>query len=224
MLIVAVLIKQLFSGESLGKIKMSQLPEHEPLKISVSYFPHCTNNETLANYFRKFGDITESFVVFDEHGRSKKHGFVTFSDASSLENCLCEQPHFIDGAKVKVRRAKKQNRTAERKTSVTGTELDNEKSKNTIDDFESFRRKINNIRKHYANLQNSHPGRQIVIEQDKDSYNKYLRQLQYDDGNKKHTVTQNNDYKRAMKQSHLKVSRNDAAPYRKSKDSGKKRP
>ena len=107
----------------------------EPLKISVSYFPHCTNNETLANYFRKFGDITESFVVFDEHGRSKKHGFVTFSDASSLENCPQAQPHFIDGAKVEVHRAIKQNRKAERKTSVSGTELDNETPKNTIDDL-----------------------------------------------------------------------------------------
>ena len=109
-------------------------PEFQPLKVFVCNLPLCVDNKTLADSFGKFGDVTESKIVFNKRGKSMRYGFVTFSAASSLENCLQAQPHFIDGAKVNVHRAIKQSREAERKTSVSGTELDNETTKNTTDD------------------------------------------------------------------------------------------
>ena len=46
--------------------------------------------------------ITKSNIVFNKHGKSKRHMFMTFLDASSLENCLQAQPHTIGDVKVHV--------------------------------------------------------------------------------------------------------------------------
>ena len=48
--------------------------------------------------------ITESNIVFDKRGRSNRHMFMTFLDASSLENCLHAQPHTIDDVEVHVKK------------------------------------------------------------------------------------------------------------------------
>ena len=79
-------------------------PIFQPLKVFVCNLPINIDNETLADYFGKFGNVTESLVIFDESGRSKRYGFVKFSDASSLENCLQAQPHTIDDVEVHVQK------------------------------------------------------------------------------------------------------------------------
>jgi len=80
------------------------------VELFVAKLPWTVCQDTLKEYFQKFGPVTGSRVVFDFHsGRSKKFGFVEFESPESAEKVLAEPNHFIDGAKIYV-----QSKTQER--------------------------------------------------------------------------------------------------------------
>lgn len=57
-------------------------------------------SEAFANYFSKYGDITDSVIMIDKHsGRPRGFGFVTFSDPAVADKVLAED-HVIDGRMV----------------------------------------------------------------------------------------------------------------------------
>ena len=57
-------------------------------------------SEAFANYFSKYGDITDSVIMIDKHtGRPRGFGFVTFSDPAVADMVLAED-HVIDGRMV----------------------------------------------------------------------------------------------------------------------------
>ncbi|KAI8610054.1 hypothetical protein BC830DRAFT_1039812, partial [Chytriomyces sp. MP71] len=64
-----------------------------------------TLSDSLLHYFSKYGEVRDS-VVMKEPGSnlSRCFGFVSFSDASSLEQVLTER-HVIDGKQIEVERA-----------------------------------------------------------------------------------------------------------------------
>ncbi|CAI6369629.1 unnamed protein product [Macrosiphum euphorbiae] len=58
-------------------------------------------NESLREYFSKFGEITEVMVMKDPTTRrSRGFGFVTFADPSSVDKVLAQGSHELDGKKI----------------------------------------------------------------------------------------------------------------------------
>ncbi|XP_064597020.1 RNA-binding protein 24-B-like [Liolophura sinensis] len=72
-------------------------------KIFVGGLPYHTNDDSLREFFDKFGDIEEAVVITDRQtGKSRGYGFVTMSDKEAAERA-CKDPNpIIDGRKANV--------------------------------------------------------------------------------------------------------------------------
>ena len=75
-------------------------------KIFVGGLATTTDDISLVKYFEQYGDISDSIVVFDRlTGQPKRFGFVVYAKVSSMEKCLADCPHNVDGADVNVKHA-----------------------------------------------------------------------------------------------------------------------
>ncbi|PON48169.1 Splicing factor-like protein [Parasponia andersonii] len=73
-------------------------------KLFVGSVSWDTTEENFADYFRRYGEITDSIIMYDKQsGRPRGFGFVTFSDPAVADKVL-EQGHVIDSREVGVRR------------------------------------------------------------------------------------------------------------------------
>ncbi|XAR67611.1 hypothetical protein NMG60_11002442 [Bertholletia excelsa] len=73
-------------------------------KLFVGGIAWETSEETFANYFCKYGEITDSVIMMDKFsGRPRGFGFVTFADPAVADRVL-EEDHIIDGRAVEVKR------------------------------------------------------------------------------------------------------------------------
>ncbi|XP_046560998.1 RNA-binding protein 24-A-like [Haliotis rubra] len=72
-------------------------------KIFVGGLPYHTTDQSLREYFDKFGDIEEAVVITDRQtGKSRGYGFVTMADRAAAERA-CKDPNpIIDGRKANV--------------------------------------------------------------------------------------------------------------------------
>ncbi|XP_041362177.1 RNA-binding protein 24-B-like isoform X2 [Gigantopelta aegis] len=72
-------------------------------KIFVGGLPYHTTDQSLREYFDKFGDIEEAVVITDRQtGKSRGYGFVTMSERVAAERA-CKDPNpIIDGRKANV--------------------------------------------------------------------------------------------------------------------------
>ncbi|XP_076457195.1 RNA-binding protein 24-A-like isoform X2 [Babylonia areolata] len=72
-------------------------------KIFVGGLPYHTTDQSLRDYFDKFGDIDEAVVITDRQtGKSRGYGFVTMADRTGAERA-CKDPNpIIDGRKANV--------------------------------------------------------------------------------------------------------------------------
>lgn len=72
-------------------------------KIFVGGLPYHTTDQSLREYFDKFGDIDEAVVITDRQtGKSRGYGFVTMADRTGAERA-CKDPNpIIDGRKANV--------------------------------------------------------------------------------------------------------------------------
>lgn len=69
-------------------------------KLFVGGIAWDTTDETLRDYFGKYGDVTQSVIMRDKTtGRPRGFGFVVFSDPSVIDTVL-EDRHVIDGRTV----------------------------------------------------------------------------------------------------------------------------
>lgn len=61
-----------------------------------------TTDNSLRDYFSKWGEITDA-VVMKEGGtrRSRGFGFVTYVSADSVDDVLHEKPHVVDDKEVR---------------------------------------------------------------------------------------------------------------------------
>ncbi|EDV27775.1 uncharacterized protein TRIADDRAFT_20799 [Trichoplax adhaerens] len=76
------------------------------MKIFIGGLSFDTTDETLRNYFAKYGDIADSVVICESGSRKPRgFGFVTYKDVTSVKNCLAGIPHQIDGKTVEVKHA-----------------------------------------------------------------------------------------------------------------------
>eukprot|EP01110_Echinostelium_bisporum_P003950 TRINITY_DN19675_c0_g1_i1.p1 TRINITY_DN19675_c0_g1~~TRINITY_DN19675_c0_g1_i1.p1 ORF type:complete len:100 (+),score=33.78 TRINITY_DN19675_c0_g1_i1:32-331(+) len=79
-------------------------------KIFVGRIGWKTGRDALANYFSRFGQVTDAKIVSDRAtGRSKGFGFVTFADAAGAQQAISHQGHEVDGRTVVVNQAAERN-------------------------------------------------------------------------------------------------------------------
>jgi len=74
---------------------------NDPGKMFIGGLSWQTTPEGMKEHFSKFGDIAEVMVMKDPTTRrSRGFGFVTFSDASSVDKVLAHGSHDLDGKKI----------------------------------------------------------------------------------------------------------------------------
>ncbi|KAL3844936.1 hypothetical protein ACJIZ3_002339 [Penstemon smallii] len=72
-------------------------------KLFIGGISHATNEDSLFEYFGKYGEVKKSEVFRDRvTGFSRGFGFVTFSEPASAEKALQDQQHVILGRTVEV--------------------------------------------------------------------------------------------------------------------------
>lgn len=77
-------------------------------KLFVGGLPRTTDDETVKNYFEKYGNLTDCIVIRDQVKNSRGFGYVTFEDYRRTFKVLedkKEKGHTIDGKSVEVKRA-----------------------------------------------------------------------------------------------------------------------
>ncbi len=68
-------------------------------------FPRVFFVDTLYYYFKKFGEILHSVIMYHkESNKSRGFGFVVFADDETAEQ-VCRGRHCLDGKLVEVKRA-----------------------------------------------------------------------------------------------------------------------
>ncbi|KAG1673833.1 RNA-binding protein Musashi Rbp6 [Nymphon striatum] len=78
----------------------SEVP-NDPGKMFVGGLSWQTAQESLRDYFGKYGEISDVMVMKDPTTkRSRGFGFVTFADPSSVDKVLANGPHELDGKKI----------------------------------------------------------------------------------------------------------------------------
>ncbi|XP_064081013.1 uncharacterized protein LOC135197812 isoform X2 [Macrobrachium nipponense] len=60
------------------------------------------NEETLYDYFCKYGEIKEARITTDSKGTSRGYGFIRFAEGGSVQEAIDDGPHEIDGCVLKV--------------------------------------------------------------------------------------------------------------------------
>lgn len=69
-------------------------------KLFVGGISWDTNEETLRDHFRKYGDVVDSVIMKDRNtGSTRGFGFVLFSDSSASDKALRDK-HVISGRTV----------------------------------------------------------------------------------------------------------------------------
>ncbi|XP_060605028.1 RNA-binding protein Musashi homolog Rbp6-like isoform X4 [Ruditapes philippinarum] len=74
---------------------------NDPGKMFIGGLSWQTTAEKLKEHFGKYGEIKESMVMKDPTTkRSRGFGFVTYKDPISVDQCLENGPHILDGKQV----------------------------------------------------------------------------------------------------------------------------
>lgn len=72
-------------------------------KIFVGGLPYHTTDESLSQFFQKFGNIEEAVVINDRQtGKSRGYGFVTMGTKEAAEAAVLDPNPIIDGRKANV--------------------------------------------------------------------------------------------------------------------------
>lgn len=75
-------------------------------KLFIGGLNYSTTDETLKDYFSKFGELVDCVVMkFRDTKRSRGFGFVTYAAVEQVDECQNNRPHTIDGTKVETKRA-----------------------------------------------------------------------------------------------------------------------
>lgn len=89
----------------MNRINQNMEPE-QFRKVFIGGLSYKTDDETLKNYFLKYGELVDYVVMKDgQTGRSRGFGFVTYSDSFMVDELMKNRPHIIDGRQVEPKRA-----------------------------------------------------------------------------------------------------------------------
>ena len=85
---------------------MATHDDSDSKKIFVGGLKRDTRDEALEAYFSKWGQVADAFISKDAvTGQSRGFAFVTFVDRQSVDDCLNNLPHEIEGKVVDAKRA-----------------------------------------------------------------------------------------------------------------------
>lgn len=75
----------------------------------VGCLPPTAGAEDLGTFFSAYGNVVEAKIVLDHEGRSKRYGFVTFSNPGDVEAVINGNEIIFQGKKINVGPAVKKN-------------------------------------------------------------------------------------------------------------------
>ena len=85
---------------------MSTFPSEQQRKIFVGGLNLETTDESLKNYFSRWGDCVDVVVMrHSDTGKPRGFGFVTYENVESVDAVLNVQSHSLDGKKIDPKRA-----------------------------------------------------------------------------------------------------------------------
>lgn len=85
---------------------MSDEEPEQIRKLFIGGLSYNTTEESLSNFFSKWGKLTDCVVMQDPATkRSRGFGFVTFEKAHMVDDCMSNRPHKLDGREVEAKRA-----------------------------------------------------------------------------------------------------------------------
>ncbi|XP_027843049.1 heterogeneous nuclear ribonucleoprotein 87F-like [Aphis gossypii] len=96
------------SGENTGETTVEvEVEEPEQFrKLFIGGLNYTTTNDSLKEFFEKWGDIVDVVVMKDPvTKRSRGFGFITYSKSSMVDDAMANRPHKIDGREVETKRA-----------------------------------------------------------------------------------------------------------------------
>uniref|UniRef100_H2Y681 RRM domain-containing protein n=1 Tax=Ciona savignyi TaxID=51511 RepID=H2Y681_CIOSA len=80
--------------------------EEQLRKLFIGGISYETTDESMNDYFSKYGKIEDCVVIKDNStGRSKGFGFVTFETETEADACMEERPHTLNNRQIDVKRA-----------------------------------------------------------------------------------------------------------------------
>ncbi|KAH9253925.1 hypothetical protein BASA81_008049 [Batrachochytrium salamandrivorans] len=93
-------------------------------KLFIGGLSYETTDESLAQYFARFGEIAQAAVMRDaDTGRSRGFGFVTFRTQDCAQDALRATHHVVDGRKVESKFAVPRNRPTTPSTTSTASTM-----------------------------------------------------------------------------------------------------
>lgn len=93
-------------------------------KVFIGGLSYKTDDETLKNYFAKYGELVDYVVMKDgQTGRSRGFGFVTYSFSSMVDELMKNRPHIIDGRQVEPKRATPREDSGKQEVQMTVKKL-----------------------------------------------------------------------------------------------------
>ena len=75
-------------------------------KLFIGGLSYSTSEEELRGHFERFGELVDCVVMkFNDTGRSRGFGFVTYATAAGLDECQKNRPHEINNKTLETKRA-----------------------------------------------------------------------------------------------------------------------
>jgi heterogeneous nuclear ribonucleoprotein A1/A3 len=97
------------NGKTNGIVSKQQNEKLEPehfRKVFIGSLSYTTTDETLREYFCKFGDLVDCVIMKDSKtSKSRGFGFVTYSKSTMVDELMKNRPHRLDGRELETKRA-----------------------------------------------------------------------------------------------------------------------
>ncbi|CAF1423845.1 unnamed protein product [Rotaria sordida] len=94
-------------------------------KIFIGAIKDELTDDDLKSYFQKFGNIIECKIMKTKEDKFRGFAFITFDDYDSVDCCILEKPHRINGKELDVRKAIPRERTSRLNSFILNNNINN---------------------------------------------------------------------------------------------------